>query len=54
MSRAGVGVLERIHSRFNARQHVHILENVMVSSVRLWNPLAFQVHDLNVIEHMWA
>ena len=38
MSRAGVGVLERIHGRFNAPQYVHILENVMLPSVRIWNP----------------
>ena len=38
MSRAGVGVLERIHGRFNATQYVHILENVMLPSVRVRNP----------------
>ena len=37
MSRAGVGVLERIHGRFNASQYVHILEIVMLPSVRIWN-----------------
>ena len=38
MSRAGVGVLECIHGLFNASQYVHILENVMLPSVRVWNP----------------
>ena len=38
MSPAGVGVLERIHGRFNSPQYVHILENVMFPSVRVWNP----------------
>ena len=38
MSRAGVGVLERIHGRFNAPQYVHILENVMLPSVKVRNP----------------
>ena len=38
MSRAGVDVLERILSRFNAPKCVHILENVMLPSVRVWNP----------------
>ena len=32
MSRAGIGVLERIHSRFNALQYQHIFENVMLRS----------------------
>ena len=36
MSRAGVGVLERIHGRFNAPQY-HIFENVMLCSVRVRN-----------------
>ena len=40
MSRAGVGVLERIHSRFNAPQYQHIFENVMLRSVRVRNPEA--------------
>ena len=35
MSRAGVSVLKCIHGRFNARQYVHILENVMLASVRV-------------------
>ena len=38
MPRDGVGVLERIHGRFNAPQYVHILDNVMLPSVRVWNP----------------
>ena len=38
MTRASVGVLERIHGRFNAPQYVHILENVMLPSVRVRNP----------------
>ena len=38
MSRAGVGMLERIHGRFNASQYVHIFENVMLRSVRVRNP----------------
>ena len=38
MSRAGVGVLERIHGRFNALEYVHLLENVMLPSVRVSNP----------------
>ena len=38
MSRAGVGVLERIHGRFNAPQYLHIFENVMLRSVRIRNP----------------
>ena len=38
MSRAGVGVLERIHGRFNAPQYQHIFENVMLRSVRVRNP----------------
>ena len=37
-SRAGVGVLERIHGRFDAPQHQHIFENVMLRSVRVRNP----------------
>ena len=37
MPRAGVDVLEHIHGRFNALQHVYILENVMFTSVRVWN-----------------
>ena len=35
ISRSGVGVLERVHGKFNAP---HILENVMLPSVRVWNP----------------
>ena len=38
MFRAGVGVLERIHARFNGPKYLHILENVMLPSVRVWNP----------------
>ena len=38
MSRAGVGVLERIHGRLNAPQYQHIFENVMLPSVRVRNP----------------
>ena len=38
MSRATVGVLDRIHGRFNAPQYLHILENVMLRSVRVRNP----------------
>ena len=37
MTRAGVGMLERIHSRFNAPQYQHIFENVMLRSVRVRN-----------------
>ena len=37
MSHAGVGMLERIHSRFNAPQYRHIFENVMLHSVRVRN-----------------
>ena len=33
-----IGVLERIHGRFNAPQHDRILENVMLPSVRVYNP----------------
>ena len=56
MSRAGVGVLERIHSRFNAPQYVHIMENVMLPSVRVWNPegnLIFQ-QDSRPCTAAWA
>ena len=35
---AGVGVLERTHGRFNAPKYVRISENVMLPSVRVWNP----------------
>ena len=45
MSRAGVGVLERIHGRFNAPQYQHIFENLILRSVRVRNPegnLVFQ------------
>ena len=38
MSRAGVGVLERIRGRFNAPQYQHIFENVMLRLVRVRNP----------------
>ena len=38
MSRVGIGVLERIHGRFNAPQYQYIFENVMLSSVRVRNP----------------
>ena len=38
MPHAGVGVLERIHGRFNAPQYQHIFENVMLRSVRVRNP----------------
>ena len=38
MSRDGIGLIEHIHGRFNAPQYVHILENVMLPSVRVWNP----------------
>ena len=38
MSRAGVGVLEHIHGRFNAPQYQHIFENVILRSVRVRNP----------------
>ena len=38
ISRAGVGMLECIHGRFKAPQYVHILENVMIPSVRVRNP----------------
>ena len=31
-------MLDCIHGRFNAPQYVHILENVMLPSVRVWNP----------------
>ena len=51
MSRDGVGVLERIHGRFNAPRYLHILENVMLPSVRVWNPegnLIFQQDNLPV------
>ena len=37
MSRANIGVLERIHGQFNAQQYQHILENVMLRSVRVRN-----------------
>ena len=37
MSRAGVGMLEPIHGRFNAPQYLHIFENVMLRSVRVRN-----------------
>ena len=37
MSRAGADLLERIHGRFNALHYVHILENVMLPPVRIWN-----------------
>ena len=37
MSRAGVGVLERIHGRYNAPQYQHIIEKVMLRSVRVRN-----------------
>ena len=39
MSRAGaVGMLESIHDRFNTPQYTHILKNLMLPSVRIWNP----------------
>ena len=38
VSRAGIGMLERIHSRFNALQYVYILKNFMLPSVWVWNP----------------
>ena len=47
-SRAGVGVLQRIYDRLNAPQYVHILENVMLLSVRVWNP------EGNFILHNWG
>ena len=34
ITRAGVGVLERIHGRFNAPQYLHIFENLMLRSAR--------------------
>ena len=37
MSVADVGVLERIQGRFNTPQYVHILENVTLPPVRVWN-----------------
>ena len=43
MSRAGVGMLEGIHGRFNALQYQHIFENVMLCSVRVRN------HEGNLI-----
>ena len=39
MSRDGIGLIERIHGRFNAPQCVYILESVMLPSVRVWNPV---------------
>ena len=38
MSHAGVGMLERIHGRFNAPQYLHIFENVMLRPVQVRNP----------------
>ena len=38
LSRAGVGVREHTHDPFNAPQYVHILENVILPSVRVRNP----------------
>ena len=38
MSRAGIGLLESIHGRFNAPQYVHILENMSLPSVKVLNP----------------
>ena len=43
ISRAGVGVLERIKGRFNAPQYVDIFENAMLPSVRVRN------HEGNLI-----
>ena len=52
MSRTGIGMIECIHGRFNAPQYVHILENVMLPSVRVCNPtgnLIFQ-QDNNPVQ----
>ena len=38
MSPAGIDMLESIHSRYNAPQYVHMLEDMMRSSVRVRNP----------------
>ena len=38
MSLSGIDVLERIHDRINTPQYVHILENVTLPPVRVWNP----------------
>ena len=38
MSWAGIGMLECIHGLLNALQYVHILKNMMLPSVRVWNP----------------
>ena len=35
---AGIGVLECIHDQINALQYVHILENMILPSVQVWNP----------------
>ena len=37
LSRACVGVLERIHGRFNVGQYQHIFENAILRSVRVRN-----------------
>ena len=38
MPSAGIGMLERIHGWFNVLKFLHILENVMLPSVRVWIP----------------
>ena len=38
MSHTGVGILECIHSQFNALQYLHIFENMMLLSVRVRIP----------------
>ena len=38
MSCTGIGILECIHSRFNASQYVYILENLMLPSFQVWDP----------------
>ena len=37
MSRAGIGMLERIHVQFNTPQYQHIFKNVMLRSLRVRN-----------------
>ena len=51
MSRAGIGLLKRIHGRFNAPQYQHIFKNVMLRSLRVRNPegnLIFQQDNHSV------
>ena len=46
MSDAGIDVVVRI-CRFNALQYVYILENLMLSSVRVWNPEGNLIYQQN-------